>query len=154
MGFQIYECRIDNIILYGGEATQIKYLDHEKVGFYHHLQKEMIFRKYDSMDLAGMIIDKQLLEWIGFVPHADGKPMEHVTGDMYEFTDGRVILRTHSDGVSVFTPINMPWATPDFPLQAYYINQIYRLHELQNIYFDLFKIPLDIEAININNKQK
>jgi hypothetical protein len=143
-------CRIGNFILYAGEFSKITSLTTDKLGFFHRLHKDKeIFREYNSMSMGPIELTTGLIKQLGFVPYGDGQKMEHVSGNMYEFTDGRVILRTHSEGVSVFTPINMPWATPDFPLNSYWICNIWALHELQNLYYDLFTEELDIENISV-----
>ncbi len=95
--------------------------------------------------LEGLPLTKTIAQLLYFVEYGASDEMK--AAGMEEFTDGRLILRFTEDVVSVFAPIDMPWATPDFPLQMYYINQIKFLHQLQNLYIDLFEDTLDITPL-------
>lgn len=141
------ELRIGNLIYHqsnwgrveaiGKKDITIKYLAGENKGFemLHNYDDPYIGRVYFSLSLVTQMMH--------FVAYGE----QPINARMPEFTDGRMILRFLPDDVklSVFTTIDMPWATPDFPLQMYYITQVSYLDQLQNLYFDLFKEELLIE---------
>ena len=139
----LQEVRVGNYLWFNGQTVEITSLSKQKIGFqYLSNPNEEVFRPIGSIDLSGIEVTILLIKHLHFVTYGAGK-----IGDMEEYTDGRIILRFHSEGVSVFTPIDMPWATPHFPLQTYHITQLHTLHELQNLYFDLFKVELEVATI-------
>jgi hypothetical protein len=101
-----------------------------------HPDKEIFRPIGKSLEIGPIPITEQMLISSHFVRY--GENVE--SAEMLEYTDGRIIIRVtkKEDLFTIFTPIDMPWATPNFPIQTYYITGIYFVHQLQNIYFDFW----------------
>jgi hypothetical protein len=130
---KITELRFGNLLKIFGITTRVEGITPDEL-IHSSNYSERPLSDFEPIDLSIELIKEN-----HFVEHSDTK-----TSRMPEYTDGRIILRFHEKGVSVFTPIDMPWATPDFPLHMYYINSINYVHELQNTYFMLFKEEIDL----------
>jgi hypothetical protein len=139
------DCRIDNWITYSGEFVRINSLTREKIGFFHRLHPgQEIFIPVNEWSLGGVELTKELVvDHLHFVPFKGPNYPEEAAG---EYTDGRIILRINEDSLAVFIPNNFPWAASK-GIHMDYVCSINYLHQLQNLYYDLFQEELDTEGI-------